>query len=58
MLGDRTVHVLRDGLVAGRVRRRVLGKDPHRVRLEHAELDPEDDGVITLGSFEELPGRF
>ena len=38
--------------------RAVYIPNPSTWRLEHAELDPEDVGVITLGSFEELPGRF
>ena len=38
--------------------RAVYVPNPSTWKLEQAELDPADDGVITLGSFEELRGRF
>jgi putative hydrolase of the HAD superfamily len=38
--------------------RAVFIPNPSTWRLEHAELDPDDAGIVTLGSFEDLRGLF
>ena len=58
VLRDRAVHVLGDRLVAGRVRRRVLGEDAHRVRLEReAEVHDLDLVADRRRQVEHLPAR-